>query len=214
VERSLDFSTQFLQDIFVRTPEELTELCPNQRPGSKRRHRWVYNGWRGGVRRRKCKTCGKQWSLRCGTVYSRRRKANENKIIMALCLRRIGAPIEGIALLLKVKPDTIRAWLRQAESVAKAAQSRGIRDPGIGDPTINNEQARALREMKLKVEAKFPGEIVVDLFDQSGHLNSDRDVWRLRARESPAELRREVRSILKPLKVKFTISRSGRIRVN
>jgi hypothetical protein len=113
-----------------------------------------------------------------------------------------------------VTPDTIRAWLDWAQTIAKNSQLRGDKAPQTGGWKPSKEYVEASRhrqELDGLIESKFKDEVVVDLFDESGRFNSDRAVWRLQAREGRVALRQEVRRILGKPEVKFTISRTGKI---
>ena len=179
-----------------------TVACPHRHPKSTRRHAVVRNGTRGGVQQYRCKTCLRQWSATHETLFSGLRKANQDKIVTALSLHFFGAPIQGIASLLGIKPDTFSGWLDWAQAVAKESQSNGRKQ---------RIEMRKRLDLEALIKAKFRDEIIPDIFNENGHLISDQAFWRQQAKISPVALRRDVRIILNPLRVKFNITPRGKI---
>jgi transposase-like protein len=168
----------------------ITEKCPYRQSNSRKPHRVVRNGVRSGVQQYRCKTCRRQWSTRRRPLFSGKRQANEKKIVIALRLKTRGVPIQGIASLLSVKPDTVSAWIAWAQPLLERSQSGGHRSELVG-----------------LIEPGFKDEIVMDYFDPT-HWD-----WRSEARESRVALGRDVRRLLGSLKIRFRISKTGKITV-
>lgn len=73
----------------------------------------TYNTQSGRVRKLICRSCGKVFNNRTGTVFFDLRTPEE-KVLMAIKMLLHGMSVRGVADVLESKPDTVLAWLRRA----------------------------------------------------------------------------------------------------
>lgn len=73
----------------------------------------TYSTQGGRVRKFICRSCGKVFNERTGTVFFDLRTPVD-KVILALKLLLKGMSVRGIAEVLETKPDTVLSWLRRA----------------------------------------------------------------------------------------------------
>ena len=75
-----------------------------------------------GVQRYQCKTCGQTFTATSGTLFYRKRTA-EQEILESLALLAEGSRISSIARVKGVKEETILAWLRAAAEHAEQVEA-------------------------------------------------------------------------------------------
>lgn len=117
-----------------KAPKFSDVFCPNQQCnlyGEVRQSNIVSNGTystqSGRVRKFICRSCGKVFNQRTGTVFFDLRTP-EDKVIMALKLLLKGMSVRGIAEVLESKPDTVLSWLRRAAEHSEQVEAFLVRD--------------------------------------------------------------------------------------
>lgn len=73
----------------------------------------TYHTQSGRVRKLICRSCGKVFNERTGTVFFDLRTP-EDKVLMAMKMLLRGMSVRGAADVLECKPDTVLGWLRRA----------------------------------------------------------------------------------------------------
>lgn len=105
------------------------ESCPNY--GKENLGNIVSNGTystkSGRVRKFICRTCGRVFCDRQGTLFYDLR-SDEEKVLQALAMLAKGMTLRGTAEILHTKLDTIRRWLRLAADQAEKVSQHLMRD--------------------------------------------------------------------------------------
>jgi transposase-like protein len=116
--------------------------CPNpdcRDFGREGLHSVVLNGTyptrSGKGQRFKCKTCGRSFCQRSGTVFDGLR-SEEDRVVSAVKLLAKGISVRKAAQMLNVKPDTLRHWLSQMAENPEAANQKLIREPGMSEAEL------------------------------------------------------------------------------
>lgn len=105
-----------------------------------------------GVQRYQCKTCHITFTETTGTIFFRKRTAEE-EILETLALLAEGSRISSLSRVKGHKEDTILAWLREAEQHAEAVEEVLMRDY-----RITRGQLDALwAYVRNKGQKKLPG---------------------------------------------------------
>jgi len=105
-----------------------------------------------GVQRYQCKTCHITFTETTGTIFFRKRTAEE-EILETLALLAEGSRISSLSRVKGHKEDTILAWLREAERHAEAVEEVLMRDY-----RITRGQLDALwAYVRNKGQKKLPG---------------------------------------------------------
>lgn len=104
------------------------DFCPNpacadygKRQGEQQKNIVKFGKTKAGRQRYLCRTCGRTFTETKGTIFYRRRTA-ENEIIETLALLAEGNRISSLARVKGHKEDTILAWLRDAAKHAEAIE--------------------------------------------------------------------------------------------
>lgn len=105
------------------------DYCPNEScadygrlgAGQARSHLRKFGKTKGGVQRYQCKTCGQTFTATSGTLFYRKRTA-EQAIVETLALLAEGNRISSIARVKGFKEETILAWLREAARHAERVE--------------------------------------------------------------------------------------------
>ena len=111
-----------------RKPKYLNKACPNKSCsfyGKKGEGNIVSNGTYPSKRGRRvrqfvCRGCKKSFSNRTGTIFYNLRTPRK-KVLLAFLLLTRGTPLRWIAVMLEVKLDTIRLWLKLAAAMHSTA---------------------------------------------------------------------------------------------
>lgn len=107
----------------------------------------------GRVRKFICRSCGKIFNERTGTVFFDLR-TSEEKVIPALKLLLRGMSVRGIAEVLGSKPDTVLSWLQRAAEHSKEADAFLLRDLKVSKAELDElwtfVKKKRLREWKKK----------------------------------------------------------------
>ena len=107
---------------------------------------------RKGVQRYKCQTCGKYFVETTGTIFYRKRTAEE-EILETLALLAEGSRISSLTRVKGYKEDTILGWLREA-----ARHTQELEDVLLKDYQIKRGQLDGLwAYVGNKGEKKLPG---------------------------------------------------------
>src|SRR3990172_1079571 len=107
---------------------------------------------RKGVQRYKCQTCGKYFVETTGTIFYRKRTAEE-EILETLALLAEGSRISSLTRVKGYKEDTILSWLREA-----ARHTQELEDVLLKDYQIKRGQLDGLwAYVGNKGEKKLPG---------------------------------------------------------
>jgi transposase-like protein len=105
-----------------------------------------------GVQRYQCKTCHITFTETTGTIFFRKRTAEE-EILETLALLAEGSRISSLSRVKGHKEDTILAWLREAEQHAE-----GVEEVLMRDYRITRGQVDALwAYVRNKGQKKLPG---------------------------------------------------------
>jgi transposase-like protein len=105
------------------------DFCPNKRcadygrlaASQTRLNLRKFGKTKGGVQRYQCKTCGQTFTATSGTLFYRKRTA-EQEILETLALLAEGSRISSIARVKGFKEETILAWLREAARHAEQVE--------------------------------------------------------------------------------------------
>jgi transposase-like protein len=107
----------------------------------------------GRIRKFICRSCGKIFNGRTGTVFFDLR-TSEEKVILALKLLLKGMSVRGIAEVLGSKPDTILSWLRRAAEHSEEVDAFLLRDLKVSKVELDElwtfVKKKRLREWKKK----------------------------------------------------------------
>jgi transposase-like protein len=136
------------------------DFCPNQAcpdygklQDGQTRHNIIKAGkTKKGVQRYECLTCDKSFTETTGTIFFRKRTA-EDEILEVLALLAEGSRISSLTRAKGFKEDTILAWLREA-----AEHAESVEDVLMKDFRIKRGQLDGLWSyVRNKGEKKSPG---------------------------------------------------------
>jgi transposase-like protein len=101
------------------------------------------------VQRLRCKTCGATFTTTHDSLFYRRRARYED-ILETLALLAEGVRISSLARAKKVKPDTIRTWLREAALHVEEVQAKLQEDYQLSQTKIDGllEQIKSTEKKK------------------------------------------------------------------
>ena len=102
-------------------------------------------------RRFKCKTCGKSFCLKTGTIFEGLR-APDDKVIAALKILSKGMTIRKVAEILDVKPDTARHWLTVMAAQSEEVNRRLNNELGVSEMELETLW-NSVKENKLRNRA-------------------------------------------------------------
>lgn len=105
-----------------------------------------------GVQRYQCKTCHITFTETTGTIFFRKRTAEE-EILETLALLAEGSRISSLSRVKGHKEDTILAWLREAEQHAEAVEEVLMRDYRI----MRGQLDALWAYVRNKGQKKLPG---------------------------------------------------------
>ena len=107
---------------------------------------------RKGVQRYECKTCGKSFTETKGTLFYKKRTA-EDEILETLALLAEGSRISSLSRVKGHKEDTILGWLRDAGEHAQAVEEVLMKDYRVERGQLDGLWAY----VRNKGEKKTPG---------------------------------------------------------
>jgi transposase-like protein len=115
-------------------PKEHQAFCPNENCSlyGKIGHgnivgNGTYQSKSGSINYYICKSCGRTFSGRIGTIFYNLR-TNEEKVLQALAMLAKGMTLRGTAEILHTKLDTVRHWLHLAAEQAEKVNQHLIDD--------------------------------------------------------------------------------------
>jgi len=113
----------------------------------------TYSSQNGRLRKFICRSCGKVFNERTGTVFFDLRTP-EDKVLLALKLLLKGMGIRAIAEVLDSKPDTVLAWLRRAAKHSEEVEACWLKDLKVSKVELDElwtfVKKKRLRDWKKK----------------------------------------------------------------
>ena len=143
-----------------KTPSYSEVFCPNKECseyGKVGKGNIVSNGTyssrNGRLRKFICRSCGKVFNERTGTMFFDLRTPDE-KVLLALKLLLKGMGIRAIAEVLDSKPDTVLGWLRRAAEHSEEVEKYWLKDLKVSKVELDElwtfVQKKRLKEWKKK----------------------------------------------------------------